>query len=388
LVEKTGVKHDDIIKAIDSYSVYENFHLRTFLPLDKDNKQADRKDIYHNFVTHLPIIMKKNKDKEQFELSLFGALLAIALIRRYYLAKADADTREPSLFYQHVDEREYIDSIIQNHKDKIPLIFGKWEFLKAHLGKIMLYEEFYSLTDGSIRSYKFDRSIWSRGNKEFYDDIHALTHNAATKLIPVYNMGKHLLEQYDRVQPGIVRNPRMFSVYQRIINLQNILDNAMFSTSLDSLQKYTNLHELRDIRKIEIAFGEELSLLFYLGLNMMDTLGSKQDLIEHQKLKQGMFVLPSKTEEYFRLGGPKDRLMAILTKDNDIKEWFSSWIESLIRFRKYTLDEMSKFYSEVTEAHKHLYSPPPPVGVVYMQHDEYDMTKICSDIESVYDYKI
>jgi hypothetical protein len=114
---------------------------------------------------------------------------------------------------------------------------------------------------------------------------------------------------------------------------------------------------------------------------MVDMLGSKQDLIEHQKLKQGTLVLPSKTEEYFRLGGPKNRLMTILTKDNNIKEWFSSWIESLIRYRKYTLDEMSKFYNEVIEAHKHLYSPPPPVDVAFLQHDEYEMTKICSDID-------
>jgi hypothetical protein len=382
LIEKTGAKQDDINKAIDNYSIYENFSLNSFLPLE-DKKQTDRKNIYHNFITHLHIIMKKNNNKEKFELSLFGVLLAIALIRRYYLSKADSDTRNPSLFYQHIDEKEYIDSIIQNHKDKIPLIFGKWEFLKAYLGKIMLYEEFDSLIDNTIKSYKFNRSIWLRGIKEFYDDIHALTRNAANKLIPIYNMGKHLLERYDQIQPGIVRNPRMTPVYQKISDLRNILDNAMFSISINDLGE---LRELRDIRKIEVAFGDEVSLLFYLGLNMMDMPGSKQDLIERRKTEQNRLILPPKTEEYFRLGGPKNRLMSILTKDNDIKEWFSAWIESLIRYREHTLDEMSKFYNEVIEAHKHLYSPPPPVGVVLVQHDEYDMTKICSDIESVYDY--
>ncbi|MET0785109.1 MAG: hypothetical protein ABWY25_00180 [Paenisporosarcina sp.] len=261
--------------------------------------------------------------------------------------------------------------------------------MKAQLGKIMLYEEIESLIDETIKSHKFNTSIWSRGNKEFYDDIHMLTYNAAMKLIPVYHMGKHLLERYDEVQPGIVRNPRMTPVYQKISSLRNNLDNAMFTTLLNNLRDYSvisksdenELGELRDVRKIENAFSDEVSLLFYLGLNMVDLLGSKRDLIECTP------ILPPKTEEFFRLGGPKDRLMAILTKDNDIKEWFSFWIGSLIRYRKHTLDEMSKFYNKLIDAHKHLYLPPPPEGIVFIQHDEYDVTKICSDIEFVYDYE-
>jgi hypothetical protein len=91
-------------------------------------------------------------------------------------------------------------------------------------------------------------------------------------------------------------------------------------------------------------------------------------------------------EEFIRVVESRQPLMAILAEDKDIKERFSGWIESLIRYRGYTSEQMSKFYTRAVKSHEHLYSPPPPVGVALIQHEEYDMTNICNDIESVYDY--
>ena len=126
LIEKTGAKQEDLVKAIDNHSTNENFSLDSFLSIDTGKKEANSKNIYHDFVTHLLIIISKDHGKEKFELSLFGVLLVIAFIRHHYKFRADADTRDPALFYQHIDEREYFDRIAQNHEDKIPLIFGKW----------------------------------------------------------------------------------------------------------------------------------------------------------------------------------------------------------------------------------------------------------------------
>jgi hypothetical protein len=73
-----------------------------------------------------------------------------------------------------------------------------------------------------------------------------------------------------------------------------------------------------------------------------------------------------------------------------IKEWFSTWIEGLIRYRKATLDKMSKFNKEVNESYKNLHSPAKiednMEAMLYIPRNEFDITKICSDIESVYDY--
>ena len=105
---------------------------------------------------------------------------------------------------------------------------------------------------------------------------------------------------------------------------------------------------------------------------------------------EGRLVLSPEEEEMYRLGSPKQRLMAILTNDKNIKEWFSTWIEGLIRYRKATLDKMSVFNKEVNESHKNLHYPDKiednMEARLFIPHMEFDMTKICSDIESVYNY--
>jgi hypothetical protein len=241
-------------------------------------------------------------------------------------------------------------------------------------------------------------SIWEGGNKEFYDDIYTLTHNATAILMPVYIQGKDCLERYEAVQPGLTNNPRMARVYQKIGNIGNILDYVQFITSLKHLKEYSatsdsdrnELCELRDIKKIENLFGDEVCLLFYLDLNRI--IGySHPELRQYPILDaEGRLVLPPETEEVYRLGSPKQRLMAILTRDNEIKEWFSTWIEGLIKYRKATLDKMSKFNKEVNESYKNLHSPAKiednMEAMLYIPRNEFDITKICSDIESVYDW--
>jgi DNA-binding PadR family transcriptional regulator len=395
LIEKTGAKQGDINKVIENHSINENFSLESFLSIDTGKKRLDRKNIYHDFITHLLIIINKLGDREKFKLSLFGVLLAIAFIRHHHKFRADANAKAPALFYQHIDEKEYFDRIAQSHEDKIPLVFGKWEFLKSQLGEIMSYDLFDFLI---FKNTNLLTSIWLGGNKEFYDDIYSLTHNATEMLMPVYIYGRDCLKAYEAVKPGLMSNRRMATVYQKIGNIINTLDYVRFTTSLRHL-KYSvlsesdrkELCELRDIKKIEYLFGDEVCLLFYLDLNRIMVYSSHPELRQHPILdSEGKLVLPPELEETYRLGSPKRRLMATLTKDNDIKEWFSTWIEGLITYRKATLDKMSEFNKEVNESHKNLHYPDKiednMEAKLYTPHMEFDMTKICSDIESVYNY--
>jgi hypothetical protein len=149
-----------------------------------------------------------------------------------------------------------------------------------------------------------------------------------------------------------------------------------------------NCVSLEIVKKSKI--GDEVCLLFYLDLNRIVGY-SHPELRQYPILdSKGRLVLPPETEELYRLGSPKQRLMAILTKDNEIKEWFSTWIEGIIKYRKATLDKMSKFNKEVNESYKNLHSPAKiednMEAMLYTPHNEFDITKICSDIESVYYY--
>lgn len=143
-----------------------------------------------------------------------------------------------------------------------------------------------------------------------------------------------------------------------------------------------NLCEFRDIKKIENIFRDEVCLLFNLNLSKIIFGYAKPDMMLHQILQQDR--LSPQIEETLKLGASRRHLKTVLTKDNDIKEWFSAWMESLIRYRKYTSNEMAKLYNEVTEPHRYLYSPPQSNGVALMVHQVYDMSKVYSEVESVY----
>jgi hypothetical protein len=406
LIEKTSAKEEDVIKVLGNYSIQENSSYGSVLSSYKSKElfkaNVDGKNLYYDFLTHLLIISSKDNYKERYELSLFGVLLAMAFIRYHHVGYAYPITSQvvsnsnvskntEQLFYHHIDKREYYDSIARNYKDKIPFIFGKWKFLEAELGQSRLYGGFDFLVYNNRKSNSFQMSIWSGGNKEFYDDIHMLTYNAAWKLLSVCRKGKSLLEGYEKVKPGLTRSPRLTPVNRKISKLGDIFDYVRITTFLEELRDgypivsesgIENLFEFRDIRKIENIFRDEVCFLFYLNLSDIIFGYAKPDMMFHQlRLRDKLDPL---RDELLRVEGSRHSLMAILAKDNDIKKWFSAWVASLIRYRRYTSEQMSKFFAEAVESHKHLYSCPPSAGV---QHEEYDMTEVCSDIESVYDYE-
>jgi hypothetical protein len=408
LIEETGAKEEDVIKVLDKYSTKENSShgsvLSSYKSTEPFKANIDGRNLYYNFLTRLLIISSKSNNKERYELSLFGVLLAMAFIRYHHVGHAYRITSQfvsnsnvsknaEQLFYHHIDKKEYYNSIAQNYKDKIPFIFGKWNSLEAELGQSSLYGGFDFLIYNNRKSNSFQMSIWYGGNKEFYDDIHMLTYNAAWKLLSVYRRGKSLLEGYEKVKPGITRSPRLTPVIQKLTNLGNIFDYVRITTFLEELRDgypiisesgIQNLCEFRDIKKIEKIFGDEVCFLFYLNLSDIIFGYAKPDMMYHQLMLRDRHG--PQRDELLRVEGSRHSLMAILAKDNDIKKWFSAWIESLIRYRKYTSEQMSIFYAEAVESQKHLYSFPPPAGAELIQHEEYDMTKVCSDIDTVYDY--
>ena len=408
LIDKTGATNEDIIEVINNYSIQEKSFSSSLFCKSKRRSRINVKknNTYYNFITHILIVTNKSNDTEKYDLSLFGVLLAIAFIRHHHVgidsvvSQVNTKARNRTLFYQDIDEKQYYDIIVQNYKEKIPLIFGKWEFLKATIGHIMLYDGFHFLIRKKHTKSHFYLSIGSGGNKEYYDDVRTLTYNAVNKLTPVFMEGDNILKRYEEVYPSMSNDPRMTPVYRRINDLRDIFDYARITTLLEQLrdensirfdQEIENLYNLTDIKKIENIFRDELSLHFYLNLNTIFLLYSKPDLMQHPVMKQGRLILPPRIEEELRLGATKQRLMAILTKDKDIKEWFSAWIESVIFYRKHISDQMLKFYSEVIDSHQNVHTPLPKdttleAEIISAYNNEFDITKICSNIESVYDH--
>jgi hypothetical protein len=317
---------------------------------------------------------------------------------------ADSITR-PRLFYNRINQTKYYDTIVKNYKYKIPLIFGKWDFLKSVLGT-MLYDGFDFLTYKSSRSDTIDCSIWSFGSKEFYDDLRALTRDAIRRLDLIYAAGTLLLSEYKECQPWIANDSRIVSVYKKLREIKEIVKYGKIVFIIQELKngnplpdelKNMKSYTTSDIKNIENVFRDEISFLFYLSLITIILPASHKrkyplDKIEHTERGTCLIIYPEDKEETIelsKLGVPQQRLMNILAKDKEIKQWFSGWIEGIIKYRSKVLDKMSEFYNKVNNAseNKKMDSVTLNIGKKNRyQEEEYDISKICSDFNSVYDY--
>jgi hypothetical protein len=146
---------------------------------------------------------------------------------------------------------------------------------------------------------------------------------------------------------------------------------------------------ISDIEKIENLFSTELCFPFYLNLNTNFFPSISRDNI---KTNQRRIIVDERTKEIFCLGSPEQRLMGVLARDKEIKQWFSTWIQDIINFRIKTSKMMSEFYKKINKPQDSIKASPktgddrnaePEIEILY---EEYDMSKICSDVRSVYDH--
>ncbi|MGH9978094.1 MAG: hypothetical protein ACRD8Z_20005, partial [Nitrososphaeraceae archaeon] len=129
-------------------------------------KRHNRK--YWDFLLHNTVLAKQNKEEHTkiYELSLFGVILALTLIRYY-----DMDKLTNGLYHNNISFGEYYDRIASNYQDKLPLIFGKWKILKSILQLYSAYI-FDIILDKEIRLRDSDKfSVIRGGNKELLDSI-------------------------------------------------------------------------------------------------------------------------------------------------------------------------------------------------------------------------
>lgn len=81
---------------------------------------------------------------------------------------------------------------------------------------------------------------------------------------------------------------------------------------------------------------------------------------------------------------PKDRLMAILAKDNDIKQWCTERMSEIMHYRKQTSNTMSDFYNEILDPSKYIKKQQNEQKMAEQQSKigiypkEFNINKICS----------
>jgi tRNA U54 and U55 pseudouridine synthase Pus10 len=97
--------------------------------------------------------------------------------------------------------------------------------------------------------------------------------------------------------------------------------------------------------------------------------------------------------ELHQLGSPKQQLMAVLSKDNAIKEWFYKQTVNILDYRTQTSEKMSKLSNEIAnpkkyrrrlEARRQVSNE--KLSQTEFTYEEYDITKICSENQLPYGY--
>ncbi|MGB8936396.1 MAG: hypothetical protein WCC17_14970, partial [Candidatus Nitrosopolaris sp.] len=84
---------------------------------------------YADFIQHLVVVPRLENGETRYELSLFGIALLLSVRVYYQFLNPDM------LFYNNLEFGEFSNKLSTNYKDKLPLIFGKWDSLmKETLG--------------------------------------------------------------------------------------------------------------------------------------------------------------------------------------------------------------------------------------------------------------
>jgi hypothetical protein len=199
----TQLTEEDVRKTIDDYSITPSNNNYYYANLYESVYRSGRSiDVTTDFLNHLiiaPIEDKKAEEEEQgvgeeekndnkkYELSLIGVLLMLAI---------RSLTIRDKLNIQSSANFSYI-QIASNYKEKLPLIFGKWELLKK---SILDFNHYPSIFDYLFldKSEILSLSVLLGGNKEIYDNIRSSALSIINKFFVVYDEGISAIDDCPR----------------------------------------------------------------------------------------------------------------------------------------------------------------------------------------------
>jgi hypothetical protein len=331
---------------------------------------------------HMLIRTRKENDSHDstYELSLFGVMLAIALVRYHHIGLKNSRLHIPNvhvnkvnLFFDNVSLNDYFDRIASNYNDKISLIFGKWSLLKKELGLSFLYRNFDFLLYAKAFSVNMGTSVWLGGNKEFCDNLQSLAEKSAKMLKVFYIEGMDCLNTFIKNLSKEDKKDefKLLPLYIKLNEIETILrylNNESFSDRLEnkinSLQNKTKSCDRNEnlypdsISFMERVFSNELTFFYYLNLNntAFTTTRSYYKDKESSLADVGPDIddLLSAGKDIFSRGSPKQRLTRILQKDEDIKEHFYAWMDVLLKYQQETSERMLKNF-KLIDAEKSIY---------------------------------
>jgi hypothetical protein len=308
---------------------------------------------------HSIITVKQNKDnKKTYELSLFGVMLALFLVRYH-----DMDKLKQGLHHNKISFVDYYDKIAQNYQDKLPLIFGKWDLLTSILGIFSAYN-FDIILSHEMRLRDDDKfSLIRGGNKELYDGIREIKMQTRIQLGKIANAGRvvwpvHIPAVPDRyiipVQNGdfLIKNDvdfhdkpnieRINVVYQKLCEIILSLNPLEYGFSESFIIEPEIIERISF--QLEKEFADEITAFYFLHLcfeYQFDTRVDSPTRYYSSSTKLG--------SNQMRISSiPKSCLLSILRKDKEkpsISEWYYRWMNDTSSLQK-EIYEASKLMTQ------------------------------------------
>jgi len=344
IVEKTKKNESEIREVISTYTLESYIPLienTYYLHQDIIGKKYNKK--YWDLLLHSVIIANQNKKGiETYELSLFGVILCLTLIRY-----CDMDKLKHGLYYKDILFPDYYDKIAANYKDKLPLIFGKWNLLRDILRLLSAYN-FDIVLDKEIRLRDYDKfSIVRGGNKELHDGVREIVLQTRQQLeyfatagltswsnyitgVQIEYEGPEY-QDYDYLMNSIVNTqgkPNPQKVYavdkklnEMILSLHPLEKGFSKSTSPQPEVRREMVHQLEE------QFAGEITALYYFHLyfeyEFNTRFGQPTRYYSSIDDDENQFPISSK---------PKSCLLSILQNDKEeplLSKWFYQWMHDI-----------------------------------------------------------
>jgi hypothetical protein len=143
---------------------------------------------YADFIQHLVVVPRLENGDTRYELSLFGIALLLSL-------RTCPPLNPDMLFYNNLKFEEFCSKLSTNYKDKLPLIFGKWDSLiKETLGdNDVIFEILRKLFDDRTSKAMIESSVIVGGVKEYYESVQTLSDWSYPRLAEIHKACENIL---------------------------------------------------------------------------------------------------------------------------------------------------------------------------------------------------
>lgn len=349
LVNKTNLDRDTInnilLKNTGEFFISEIRPSRKY-HIFNNTTQTNKNKLYTLYFRHNLIKKIENENSNtQYTLTLFGVIFILKLIRYYNIEDKE------KYYFNKLTFLDYFDKISTFYREKIPLIFGKWNILKDILKNYAIYN-FDLILDPKDIFKENQLSVSLEGSKELYDGIKEIILQTRQQIGEFVNLEAQYNMEYifdidfsdmknqndDYLSQNTVAvGSKMFSNYihlkfkinqiEKILNPLELGHTDFFD--LNSINNPVN-KPAYEIEIFEKMFAEEISAIYYFNLHNNKPFNFESHLgLAEKTYKQIMLIEPTKC------------LYQILIKDKDIRNFYVKWKSDLIKLNKKTFNNIN-----------------------------------------------